>query len=346
MTEAGPNIIGVKKCWYLPIRSRQGDRTWQSAALCRELWWERKNQRRFLAGSHSGWGGRALQPRGCTQRSVGLNTKAGGPEAKHDLFNLGCLICTDLEENNRRPLKGDKHPSHQTRQFIWNICSVPAHSRCTSLPLVHDLRQGEAQWGRGEAAGGHGCAHSGAGGGRSASTEESGHTPSLTTAPWARCHLSPASHARSESTDSRGHRLSLFCLQERKLSFTCIESNGSRINQTELSSKQGKYRDLILGAFSRTETQTWDSPASRREGSRDGRGYPGHRCGMRQYPWTICRAPVHRRGTNLLPVCDPQRQGGAQWWPPQTRQRPAAKEGPSRLKMSGQRQRERRPLDK
>lgn len=118
MTEAGPNITGIKERWYLLMCSRQGDSTWQWAALCRELCWERKNQRRFLAESHSGWVGRALQPGDCTQRLVGLNTKASGPEAKHELFNLGCLIFTDLEENNRRPLKGDKQPSHQRRQFV------------------------------------------------------------------------------------------------------------------------------------------------------------------------------------------------------------------------------------
>lgn len=77
-----------------------------------------KKESKMVPGRVTQWWGGRTQPRGCTQRSVGLNTKAGGPEAKHELFNLGCLIFTDLEENNRRPLKGDKHPSHQTRQFI------------------------------------------------------------------------------------------------------------------------------------------------------------------------------------------------------------------------------------
>lgn len=103
--------------------------------------------------------------------------------------------------------------------------------------------------------GGRGCAHMCCAG-AAQSTEESA-TPRLSPRPRELDAIfPPLSHARSESTDPEARLSLLFCLQERKLSFTCIESSGSRVNQIELSSKQGEYRGLILGAFSRTETQT------------------------------------------------------------------------------------------
>ena len=82
---------------------------------------------------------------------------------------------------------------------------MPAHSRCTSLPLVCDLRQGEAQW-EGEKQRGRPwlCSRWCRSGGAQHPQKSQSTPVSLTMALRARCRLSPVSHARGATSPVNG----------------------------------------------------------------------------------------------------------------------------------------------
>lgn len=104
--------------------------------------------------------------------------------------------------------------------------------------LVRDLRQGEAQRGRGEAVGRPWLCSQRCRWGLLSVHRESGHTR-LSPRPRELDLPSFPRFTREVNQPTQEPPFVSILPSERKLSFTCIESSGSRVSQTELSSKQG-----------------------------------------------------------------------------------------------------------